>query len=179
MKIIKSPSLVGAVAALALTALSSVPARSNTTDLQTAASLQPHRISIIGCVRRSEPLPGTTVGTTAIPEGQTRYVLTDITLTDVTAGSASEATQSQVLSQAVTSYRLDDSADSVIAPHVGDRVRVTGMLGGGPSSPAGTTGRVDEKPATTMPTLRVESLAKLPADSGCATSRGDSAREPR
>src|SRR5438874_5345358 len=40
------------------------------------------RITVIGCVQRSGPSPAETVGTTVIPAGETRYVLSNITMAD-------------------------------------------------------------------------------------------------
>jgi hypothetical protein len=39
------------------------------------------RLTVIGCIQRSTPSPAATVGTTALPEGATKYVLSNITLT--------------------------------------------------------------------------------------------------
>jgi len=121
------------------------------------------RITVIGCVRRSES-PIASVGTTVIPEGQTKYMLSNITL----AGDPGDAgSPAAILSEAVKDYRLDDSGAAMIAPHVGDRVQVTGTVmtkSSSPVGPAGTAGRSMEQSAR-PPMLRVESLRPISTSS--------------
>ena len=127
------------------------------------------RVSVIGCVQRSTPLRPETLDTTIIPAGETKYVLSNITLVpeDGRTGETGNTSSGQLIAQAVKMYRLDDSADSLIAPHVGDRVRVTGTVGATPRSSTGNTGP-KESPAiveTGPPTLQVESLQKISSES--------------
>jgi len=96
-------------------------------------------------------------------------VLSNITLVpeDGRTGETGNTSSGQLIAQAVKMYRLDDSADSLIAPHVGDRVRVTGTVGATPRSSTGNTGP-KESPAiveTGTPTLQVESLQKISSES--------------
>jgi hypothetical protein len=109
----------------------------------------PVRITVIGCVERSTPIPEPGA-TTAVPADETRYVLSKITLVPPdraeptgTAGSAIE--------QSVSKYRLDDASASKVAQHVGDRVQITGTLGKGAKAPA-------------APVLRVDSVTKISSD---------------
>jgi hypothetical protein len=131
---------------------------------QTKVGASDVRVTVIGCVQRSQQPRPEIVGTTIIPEGMTKYVLSNITLVPADDRAASRG---NLVAQAVKMYRLDDSADSLLAPHVGDRVRVVGTVVTRPPSPTGTTGRT-ESPAiggTSTPTLRVDSLQKISSDS--------------
>ena len=136
---------------------------------QTTADASDVRVTLIGCVQRSAPTLPETAGTTVIPAGETKYVLSKITLVPEAAptGTAGDKSAGDVLAQAVNMYRLDDAADSLIAPHVGDRVRVTGTVVTAPRSPTDTNGRT-ASPAigvTRAPMLRVDSLQKISSDS--------------
>ena len=73
--------------------------------------------------------------------------------------------KSELLAQGAKSYRLDDAADALIAPHVGDRVEVTGTVVASGQSPTGTTGAIRPADATPAPILRVESLRKISSNS--------------
>ena len=107
------------------------------------------RVSVIGCIQRSEPSPAETVGTTAIPAGETRYVLSNITMAaEKDRPTAATPTAGDLLKATTNLYRLDDRANSLIAPHVGDRVAVTGTVMNQPPS-IGTTGTI--KPDAPLP----------------------------
>src|SRR4051812_43752034 len=72
------------------------------------------RVTVIGCIRRSQPiLPGGVVGTTVIPAGETHYVLSNITLVppDGHTPTAEVGSTATLLTEAITAYQLDDSAD--------------------------------------------------------------------
>ena len=146
-------------------------ARAEIARPQTGAGKADVRVTVIGCVHRSAPSPESPTNTTAIPVGGTRYLLSDITLAGDndrtnTAGAAATA---DLLSEAVKTYRLDDSADALIAPHVGDRVEVTGTVV--TRSPVGTTGITEsaKSPLTDSPLLRVEKLRTVSSTSAvCA-----------
>ncbi len=117
------------------------------------------RITVIGCIRRSEP-PVDAPAATIIREDETRYVLSDITLAADAAGTGSA--KSNLLAQTVTSYRLDDSADAVIAPHVGERVEIAGVVLLKPPAATGTAGTLaPTAPSTLPPRLRVDSLRTI------------------
>jgi hypothetical protein len=136
---------------------------------QTKADASDVRVTLIGCIQRSQPMPADAATTTVIPEGETRYVLSKITLVpeEAPTGTAGDQSAGDVLAQAVNVYRLDDSADSVIAPHVGDRVRVIGTVVTAPSTATSTNDRI-ASPATGItraPMLRVNSLQKISSDS--------------
>ena len=64
------------------------------------------------------------------------------------------------IAEAVKMYRLDDAADSLLAPHVGDRVEVVGSLAASASVPRGTSGTAEsaDEPANRAPILKVESV---------------------
>jgi hypothetical protein len=121
------------------------------------------RVTLIGCIQRSQP-QRETADTTVVPADRTKYVLSNITLVPGDDRSGSTAgTSGALLEQAVKMYDLDDSADSLIAPHVGDRVRVVGRV-------VTTTGktRSTESPiagGTRPPTLRVDTVQKISSDS--------------
>jgi hypothetical protein len=140
--------------------------RTEAAGVQAKATDQDARVSVIGCVRRAEPAPGATVGVTAVPEGETEYVLANITLAEEPGHTGTTAPNSELLAQAVKIYRLDDSAKAVIAPHVGDRVAITGVIVTISSSPRGTTGTTAPAAGSSVaPTLRVESLRKISSSS--------------
>ena len=70
--------------------------------------------------------------------------------------------KSNLLAETVTSYRLDDSADAVIAPHVGERVEIAGVVLLKPPAATGTAGtRPPTAPSTLPPRLRVDSLRTI------------------
>jgi hypothetical protein len=139
-------------------------ARTEIVDAQKKATGSDVPITVIGCIRRSQPPFAATVGTTIIPEGGTKYVLSNITLAGKSDRGGSVGAKSDLLAQAVKSYRLDDSADSLIAPHVGDRVEVTGTVVTSSPSPTGTTG-ITEPGLAQSPLLRVQSLRKIASNS--------------
>jgi hypothetical protein len=72
-----------------------------------------------------------------------------------------------LVAQSVNMYRLDDSGNSLIAPHVGDRVQVTGSIVQPRPLPKGTAGQAEPSAADWIraPMLRVESLQKISSDS--------------
>jgi hypothetical protein len=122
------------------------------------------RVTLIGCIQRSQPPQRETAGTTVVPADRTKYVLSNITLVPDDDRSGSTAgTSGALLEQAVKMYDLDDSADSLIAPHVGDRVRVVGHV----VTTTGKTRATDSPIAggTRPPTLRVDSVQKISSDS--------------
>src|SRR5438128_1808934 len=47
---------------------------------QSKANASDVRVTVIGCIKRSQPRVPETVGTTIIPAGETKYVLSNITL---------------------------------------------------------------------------------------------------
>jgi len=125
------------------------------------------RITVIGCVQRSAPSPAEAVGTTAIPAGGTRYVLSNITIAgEKDRPTATTPTSGDLLKATVNLYRLDDRANPLIAPHVGERVQVTGTIVKQPASPIGTTGTIKpDSPVPPGPMLLVESLQRVSSDS--------------
>jgi len=130
------------------------------------------RLTVIGCIQRSAPSPAATTGTTALPDGATKYVLSNITLAADPATAA--ATAASAIAEAVKMYRLDDGADSRLAPHVGDRVEVVGTLAASASVPRGTSGTTessDEAAANKAPILKVESLRTIAAASPMCADR--------
>jgi hypothetical protein len=123
------------------------------------------RLTVIGCIQRSAPSPAATTGTTALPEGATKYVLSNITL------AADPAPAASAVAEAVKLYRLDDAADSRLAPHVGDRVEVVGTLAADTSVPRGTTG-TSESASDQAPILKVDSIRTIAqASPMCAATR--------
>jgi hypothetical protein len=136
---------------------------------QTKPGASEIRVTVIGCVQRSQPATAETLGTTVIPAGATKYVLSNITLVpeDARTATAGAGSIGSLLAESVTMYRLDDAANSLIAPHVGDRVQVTGTVVQTSPSPRGTSGRTDVPTIEEIraPTLSVESLRKISSDS--------------
>jgi hypothetical protein len=122
------------------------------------------RVTVIGCVERPHPMTTETPATTVIPEGETRYMLSNLTLAAQPDRAGAAAGQSDLLTQEVKSYRLDDAADSMIAPHVGDRVEVTGVVVRKAPSPTGTAGTLGPESGL-APKLRVESLREISSKS--------------
>jgi len=138
-------------------------------NAQTKTDASEVRITLIGCIQRSQPALAETATTTVVPAGETKYVLSKITLVpeEAPTGTAGEKSAGDLLAQAVNVYRLDDSADSVIAPHVGDRVRVIGTV---VATPPGRADREDRSApsaigVTRAPMLRVDSLQKISSES--------------
>jgi hypothetical protein len=130
------------------------------------------RLTVIGCIQRSAPSPAATTGTTALPEGATKYVLSNITLAADPATAAAPA--ASAIAEAVKMYRLDDAADSRLAPHVGDRVEVAGTLAASASVPrgtAGTTESAEEQAMNKAPILKVDSVRTIAAASPMCAER--------
>jgi hypothetical protein len=129
------------------------------------------RYTVIGCIKRSAADVPSTPGTTAIMAGQTRYVLVNITLSGRGAVTKDPgAPAAALITQNVNMYRLDDSTAAEIAPHVGERVEVTGTLVNEPDKPAGTTGRIDQSLSLAKsPVLKIQSLRTISANSDSCT----------
>ena len=123
-------------------------------------------MTVIGCIRRSEPPAGGAAGTSAIPASETRYWLSNITLTADPDRSGAGVARSDLLVQAVKAYRLDDATEAIVAPHVGDRVEVKGPIVPNPSR-----GGLHQPPpsspndVTPAPTLHVESVKTIASNS--------------
>jgi hypothetical protein len=100
-----------------------------------AAPGKTDRITVIGCVKRSEPDTAAATGTTILSPGQTRYVLANVTL----AGNDDQTATAEQVAAAVPMYRLADSADATIAPHVGEKVQVRGTIQSAPTSAEDST----------------------------------------
>src|SRR5438874_392348 len=69
-----------------------------------------HRVTVIGCVKRSGPDSAAT-GTTILLPGQTRYVLVNVTL----AANADQTATAELIAERVPLYRLAASADPTVA----------------------------------------------------------------
>ena len=132
---------------------------------QSAAAPSDRRVTVIGCVERSEPDVVGTTGTTTLGPDQTRYVLVNITL----AADANPTETADAVAASVPAYRLDDSKDPVIAPHVGEKVEVTGVVQT-TTRPNGDAPRVTA-PASAMPLLKVEKLIPIAGPSASCRAR--------
>jgi hypothetical protein len=106
---------------------------------------------VIGCVKRSAPEVAGTTGTTGLGSERSGYTLVNITL----PADANRNPTAEVVAENVTMYRLDDSGNPMIAPHVGEKVEVTGTLG---AQTKGSDATVLAPPA---PLLKVESLRPI------------------
>ena len=133
-------------------------------DAQTPSSAAPrktHRITVIGCVQRSEPDTAAT-GTTILAPGQTRYVLAKVTL----ARDADQTATAEQVAAAVPTYRLADSADAIIAPHVGEKVQVSGTIEPASTSAEDSTANPQRSPSAAVeqaaaPVLRIQELRSI------------------
>src|SRR5260221_8053684 len=87
---------------------------------QTKATISGVRITVIGCVPRSRPMPADAVGTTVIPAGETKYVLSNITLVpqDGRTAATDAGSTATLLAEAITTYRLAHSAHPRISAPV-------------------------------------------------------------
>src|SRR5262249_4834024 len=114
-----------------------------------------------------------TKGTTVVPAGGTRYVLSNITLVppEDRAGAADRNPTANALAESVKLYQVDDASAPLVASHVGDRVEISGTVVARPPSPTGTAGRPDapESSAKGAPMLRVESLKTISSESGACS----------
>ena len=76
------------------------------------------RLTVIGCIKRSEADVPRTPDVAAIISGGTQYVLVHVTLSgDRAATNGTGTFPGALIAQSVNMYRLDDSAVSEIAPH--------------------------------------------------------------
>jgi hypothetical protein len=117
-----------------------------------------HRIVVIGCVKRSAPDAAASGGTAVPAPDQTRYVLANVTL----AADTSQTQTAEQLAAAVPLYRLADSAEGLIAPHVGEKVEVSGTIvprAPTSSSPPPSSGTTPNQ--TSAPVLQVETLRSI------------------
>jgi len=133
-----------------------------------AAQIPPasHRITVIGCIQRSEP-PTASSGATVVSANETHYLLTNITLAEIPSALTDRGA---LISENVNRYRLEDSADGIIAPHVGDRVEVTGTVVALPDSSVGTTMKAsDALREIHAPLLKVQSVRTISGSSACSS----------
>jgi hypothetical protein len=80
--------------------------------------------------------------------------------------AATTPTSGDLLKATTNLYRLDDQGNPLIAPHVGERVEVTGTVVNQPPSPIGTTGPIKpDSPVPSGPMLLVESMQRVSSDS--------------
>jgi hypothetical protein len=144
-------------------------ARADVADAQTKAADSDVHITVIGCIQRSQPLATEAPGTTVIPAGETKYVLSKITLVPPREGAEGAAAGStgNLVAQSVSVYGLDDAADALVAQHVGERVQVTGTIVQPAARPTATGGQAEPSTpkSSQPPTLRVESVQKTSSDS--------------
>ena len=156
-------ALYSAVGASVLLAAGTLTAQNtNTTGNSTTADNV--RVSVIGCVQRT-PATARDNTTTVVPDGETRYLLSNVTLAgkDAVSGRDTRGTPGDIIAEAVNQYQLDDAADSMIAPHVGDRVQVSGTV---VPRPAGTSGRSRGLTTASGPLLKVEHIEKVSEGTG-------------
>ncbi len=113
------------------------------------------RLTVIGCVRRAVPNPAAAAPVEA--ERKPVYELSNITLASEGDSAGRGETPGEVLSQAITAYRLDGSP--LVAQHVGERVEVAGTVAPTPASPAAPA------PSAAVPVLRVETLRVISSHS--------------
>src|SRR5262249_17352247 len=115
--------------------------------------------TIVGCIARSQSAVAGTTGTTAIDADSTRYILDRVSL----SADPAQTTTADVLAQRISLYQLDDRDAPKVAPHVGDKVEVTGTVTAPPrrSTPA--------KPGDPVPApiLKIENLRTLGAADAC------------
>lgn len=121
--------------------------------LQTSAPTLGHRITVIGCVARSQPDVAGTTGTTAINAEETRYVLDHIAL----AADPAQTAVGDLIAERVSMYQLDDRNAPTLAAHVGEKVEITGTVGP-PRQSSQVTKPADAVPA---PILRIEKVRAL------------------
>ena len=120
-------------------------------------------VTVIGCIQRSEP-PTARSDTTVVSANDTPYLLTNITLAE---NPTALTDRGALISENVNRYRLQDSADGVIATHVGDRVEVTGTVVASANTSVGTRGKVDAPREIQVPLLKVQSLKTISGSSVC------------
>jgi hypothetical protein len=123
---------------------------------QSAPGADAHRVTVIGCIARSQLDVAATSGTTVLDQDQTRYILVNVTL----PADGQRSATADVVAASVPMYRLDDSRDPAIAPHVGEKVEVTGTV----QPPARS--RPDRQPpprAAAAPLLKIEKLQAVGA----------------
>jgi hypothetical protein len=133
-----------------------------------ASSSQPpasdaHRVTIIGCIARSQSAVAGTTGTTAVDADSTRYILDRVSL----ASDPAQTTTADIIAQRISMYQLDDQDAPKIAPHVGERVEVTGTVRP-PRARQAPARPGDPIPA---PILKVENLRTLGAVDSCNAPR--------
>jgi hypothetical protein len=132
-----------------------------------AAQTPSPSVTVIGCIQRSEPPRASTDATIVSPE-ETHYLLTNITLAEHPSALTDRAA---LISENVNRYRLQDSADGVLAPHVGDRVEVTGTVVAPSDSATGTSGNDNNAlPDIHAPLLKVRSVTTIASHSSECSS---------
>ena len=112
-------------------------------------STDPQRVTVIGCVERAQPDPVGTTDTVAPTHEGARYILTNVTVSP----DEPQPETANALAASIPVYRLDDAQAATIAEHVGEKVKVSGVIERrtAESNPAGSSMKQP-------PTLSVESL---------------------
>ena len=87
-------------------------------------STGPQRVTVIGCVERAQPDAVGTTGTVAPTHEGARYVLTNVTV----APDEPQPETANALAASIPVYRLDDAQAATIAEHVGEKVKVSGVI---------------------------------------------------
>ncbi len=116
-------------------------------------------LTVIGCVMQAPPDTRAAEVPTA-PVDMPRYVITNITLAPQGRGADAGSSTAAALAEAVKMYELDTSAGSLLAGHVGDRVRISGTLA---RAPRPSTTPQSPAPTPAIPMLHVESLDVIDA----------------
>jgi hypothetical protein len=133
----------------------------------TSTSSSANKVTVTGCVQRaSEQTPTGTSGSTGSAKPDTKFVLANASAGTSPAGSATAGTSGTPSSSSsamatAPRYRLDDTAESQIMPHVGHKVEIVGTIDE-QSRSTGSTGTAGAASSgAAVPKLKVDSIRMI------------------
>ncbi|HEY6214881.1 MAG TPA: hypothetical protein VIW45_21460 [Vicinamibacterales bacterium] len=153
--------------ALVVCSATAIALAQSTTTSSSSSSSKANRVTVTGCVERGSMPSSETTGTTGTT-GSSASTTHDakFILTKVSSGLSTTTGTTGTTSPSVATplqYRLDDSEQSRVSPHVGQKVEITGTVEDHDrTSASSVTGTTSGAPSTRVsPTLKVETIRTI------------------
>ena len=121
-----------------------------------------NKVTVTGCVQRAaSAAPTGTSGTAGAAVPDTQFILANASAGTATAGTSGATSPPSSAMATAPRYRLDDSGESKVSPHVGHKVEINGTLDE-QSHSAGATGTAGAtSTGATAPKLKVDSIRMI------------------